>query len=456
MRPARAPAPAAARGGLALYELYRAASRAAAPAVLLWRRLQGLEHPTRWPERLGQPSAARPRPGSPLVWFHAVSLGEGMAALPVVRHCAGLHPGLPVLLTTTTLSSFEVIKDLLPDGVIYQFAPLDCPDAIDSFIGYWKPSLVLLMESELWPNLIMSAAAKGIAVALLNARMSLKSFNRWSVPLGLPLVTLMLSKLSLVAPLSTIQAVRFQLLHTPPGIIHFAGDLKYAVGDVNVMENEVNKINDLRQQFSNRPLWMAASIHRGEEQVILRVHEELIKIYPTLLLILVPRHPQDCKTFSLALKKQEVNFVLRSTKEVVSSGTRVYMVDTLGLCTGSPYERELRMLYRVTPVAVIGGSFLPGLAGHNISEAAAAGCAVVTGPHVGHFYHMLLDMWQINPLAVKQVAGEFKLLQTLKELLGDAETLGACQRAAKDAFSIMSHGVVNRVWNLVCRFAIDF
>jgi len=103
-----------------------------------------------------------------------------------------------------------------------------------------------------------------------------------------------------------------------------------AVGDVNVGENEVNKINDLRKQFSNRPLWMAASIHRGEEQVILRVHEELIKMYPTLLLILVPRHPQDCKNFSLALKKQEVNFVLRSTKEVVSSGTRVYMVDTLG------------------------------------------------------------------------------------------------------------------------------
>jgi 3-deoxy-D-manno-octulosonic-acid transferase len=223
--------------------------------------------------------------------------------------------------------------------------------------------------------------------------------------------------------------------------------IRIAVGDVNVGENEVNKINDLRQHFSNRPLWMAASIHRGEEQVILRVHEELIKMYPTLLLILVPRHPQDCKKFSLALKKQEVNFVLRSTKEVVSSGTRVYMVDTLG---------ELRMLYRVTSVAVIGGSFLPGLAGHNISEAAAAGCAVVTGPHVGHFYHMLLDMWQINPLAVKQVAGEFELLQTLKELLGDAETLGACQRAAKDAFSIMSHGVVNRVWNLVCRFAIDF
>ncbi|KAM0886088.1 hypothetical protein ACQ4PT_029917 [Festuca glaucescens] len=445
MRPAHAPA-SAARGGLALYELYRAASRAAAPAVLLWRRLRGLEHPSRWPERLGRPSAARPRPGSPLVWFHAVSLGEGMAALPVVRHCVRLHPGLPILLTTTTLSAFEVIKDLLPDAVIYQFAPLDCPDAIESFIGYWKPSLILLMESELWPNLIMSAAEKGIAVALLNARMSLKSFNRWSVRLGLPLVSLMLSKLSLVIPLSTIQAVRFQLLHTPPHKIHFAGDLKYAVGDVEAGEKELNTIKDLQQQFNHRTIWMAASIHKGEEEVILRVHHELIKTHPSLLLILVPRHPQDSKDVSLALKKQKVNFVLRSTKEVVSSNTRVYVVDTLG---------ELRMLYKVAPIAVVGGSFLPSLAGHNFSEAAAAGCAVLTGPHVGHFYHMLVELWQINPLAVKQLTGEVELLESLKEMLGDSKALEARQKAAKDSYSIMSDGVVNCVWNLVYMFAVD-
>ncbi|XP_006645044.3 probable 3-deoxy-D-manno-octulosonic acid transferase, mitochondrial isoform X2 [Oryza brachyantha] len=439
MRTARTPA-SAARGGRALYELYRTASRAAAPAALLWRRLRGLEHPSRWPERLGRPSAARPRPGSPLVWFHAVSLGEGMAALPVVRHCARLHPGLPILLTTTTLSSYEVMKDLLPDGVIYQFAPLDCPDAIESFMGYWKPNLILLMESELWPNLILSAAEKGIAVALLNARISMKSFNRWSLFPGLQLVSLMLSKLSLVIPLSTIQAVRFQLLHTPPQVIHFAGDLKYAVGDIDAGEKEITEIEDLQQQFCNRPIWMAASIHKGEDEIILRVHDELIKTYPTLLLILVPRHPQDSKNVSI---KQKVNFALRSTREVLSPNTSVYVVDTLG---------ELRMLYRVTPIAVIGGSFLPGLAGHNISEASAVGCAVLTGPHVGHFYHMLVEMWQINPLAVKQVTGEFELLEALKQLLGDSKALEACQRAAKDAFSIMSDGVVTRVWNLVRTF----
>uniref|UniRef100_A0A0A9F125 3-deoxy-d-manno-octulosonic-acid transferase, putative n=1 Tax=Arundo donax TaxID=35708 RepID=A0A0A9F125_ARUDO len=159
--------------------------------------------------------------------------------------------------------------------------------------------------------------------------MSLKSFNHWSVPLGLPLVSLMLSKLSLVVPLSTIQAVRFQLLHTPPGIIHFAGDLKYAVGDVDAGKNEVNAIKDLQQQFGNRPVWMAASIHRGEEEVILQAHDELIKVYPTLLLILVPRHPQDSKNISLALKKRKVNFMLRSTRKVLSSKTSIYIVDTL-------------------------------------------------------------------------------------------------------------------------------
>uniref|UniRef100_A0A0D9V7Z5 Amino acid transporter transmembrane domain-containing protein n=1 Tax=Leersia perrieri TaxID=77586 RepID=A0A0D9V7Z5_9ORYZ len=236
----------------------------------------------------------------------------------------------------------EVMKDLLPDGVIYQFAPLDYPDAIESFIGYWKPNLILLMESELWPNLILSATEKG----------------------------------------STIQAVRFQLLHTPPQIIHFAGDLKYAVGDIDAGEKEVSAIEDLQQQFNNRPIWMAASIHKGED------------------------------------------------------------------------ESELRMLYRVTPIAVIGGSFLSGLAGHNISEAAAVGCAVMTGPHVGHFYHMLVEMWQINPLAVKQITGEFELLEALKQLLGDSKSLEECQRAAKDAFSVMSDGVVNRVWNLIRTFII--
>nr|XP_010909884.1 probable 3-deoxy-D-manno-octulosonic acid transferase, mitochondrial isoform X3 [Elaeis guineensis] len=372
----------AVRGKLA-YGLYRVATLAGAPLIYLhlhWRRLRGLEHPSRWPERFGRPSL--PRPPGPLLWFHAVSLGEGLAAIPVIKHCVGQHPGFVVLMTTTTTSAFEVIKDRLPNGVIYQLAPVDFPLVVDAFLGYWKPVAVLLMESELWPNLIISASEKGITVALLNARMSSRSLKRWSGPIALPLISFMLSKLSLIVPLSTVEAIRFQLLHASPSIINFAGDLKYAVGDFDILEKEGMKIKDLQLQLAERPTWMAASLHKGEE------------------------------------------------------------------------EGELRMLYRVTPIAVIGGSFLPGLAGHNLSEAAAAGCAVLTGPYIGHFSNMLAEMLQSDCLSVLQVGGNIELFEALEQLLGDVKALGARQEAARRAFSAVSNGVVNRVWNLISHYVL--
>lgn len=137
--------------------------------------------------------------------------------------------------------------------------------AMENFLVYWTPVAVILMESELWPNLIISASRKGIAVALLNARMSYKSFRRWLLKISLPLISLMLSKFSLIVALSTAEAIRFQLLNAPPFIIHFAGDLKYAVGDLQLSQNECRSITHLKLQLYKRPVWMAASIHRGEE-----------------------------------------------------------------------------------------------------------------------------------------------------------------------------------------------
>ncbi|MQM16216.1 hypothetical protein Taro_049177, partial [Colocasia esculenta] len=210
--------------GSAAYRLYRAAGRAASPLLYLllrWRRLRGLEHPFRWRERLGEPSCPRPPLGTPLLWFHAVSLGEGLAAIPVIRRCVQQRPDVAVLMTTTTVSAFNVIKDRLPSGIIYQFAPLDTSAAVDNFLGYWSPDAIFLMESELWPNLILSAAEKG----------------------------------------STTEAIRFQLLQASPFIIHFA-----AVGDFDVPEKEPILLEDLKLQVANRPVWMASSIHNGEEE----------------------------------------------------------------------------------------------------------------------------------------------------------------------------------------------
>ncbi|KAJ4980215.1 hypothetical protein NE237_010995 [Protea cynaroides] len=427
--------------GKYVYMVYRTLSCGLSPLLYLHvqcRRLRGLEHPQRWRERLGRPSL--PRPPGPLLWFHAVSLGEGMAAIPIIKRCIQQRPDLTILMTTTTTSAFNVIKDRLPNGVVYQFAPLDTPSAMDTFLCYWVPNAIFLIESELWPNLILGASRKGIVVALLNARMSAKSFKFWTAPLAFPLISLMLSRFSLIAPISTIEAIQFQLLQARPFTINFAGDLKYAVGNVDASERESTCVEDLQLQIANRPLWMAASIHKGEDEVMLGAHNVLVKMYPNMLTIIVPRHPQEGRQIAMEVQKEGLNVVLRSSGEKILPSTNIYVVDTLG---------ELSFLYRLTPIAVIGGSFLPDLAGHNISEAAAAGCAVLTGHHVGHFSHMVLEMQRSNPSSVMKVSGKLELVNALKELLGNAEVLEARRMAAKQAFFALSSGIITNIWNLI-------
>ncbi|KAK9123997.1 hypothetical protein Sjap_013599 [Stephania japonica] len=446
------------------YMAYRAVTYSLSPFLYLhlqWRRLKGLEHPLRWPERLARPSL--PRPPGPLLYFHAVSLGEGMAAIPLINHCTVQRPDLNVLMTTATNSAFDVIKDRLPNSVLYQFAPLDTPAAMDSFLGYWRPNAVILMESELWPNLILGASKKGIIVALLNARVSKKSFSRWSGTIAQSLLVLMLSKFSLIIPLSTLQAINFQLLHAPPFVINFVGDLKYgmpthlintvgpatdeayantfsATGETDDSEKTNAEIKDLQLQLSNRQVWMASSIHDGEEEVILEVHKDLLQKYPDLITIIVPRHPQQRKKISLALKREGLEAVFRSHEKKIMPSTNVYVTDTLG---------ELRSLYRLTPIAVMGGSFIPGLAGHNFSEAAAAGCAILTGCHIGHFSHMVASMLRLNSMAVLQVSGSTELSEALEELFSNTDSLEARRAAAKQAARALSNGIVERVWNLI-------
>ncbi|EXC33896.1 hypothetical protein L484_012784 [Morus notabilis] len=391
----------AATKGKLVYTIYRALTYSLSPLLYLhlrWRQHRGLEHPLRWPERLGR--ASLPRPPGPLVWFHAVSLGEGLTAIPVIKECIRRRPDLNILMTTTTTSAFEVIKNRLPNGVIYQFAPLDTPATMDAFLGYWKPNAIVMMESELWPNLIMDASRKG----------------------------------------SNIQAINFQLLLAPPSIFHFSGDLKFAVEESDISEGEMRSIESLKVQLAHRQVWMASSIHKGEEEVILAAHNMLMQGHPHLVTIIVPRHPQHGQDIAQELQKKGQGVALRSRGDKLISGTNIYVVDTLG---------ELRHLYRTTPIAVIGGSFLPGFGGHNISEAAAAGCAVLTGPYVGHFSDMILDMQRLNPLSVLQVSGKSELEQALELLFRDDEVLEARRVAAKQAYETLSSGIVARVWNLL-------
>ncbi|XP_027173533.1 probable 3-deoxy-D-manno-octulosonic acid transferase, mitochondrial isoform X2 [Coffea eugenioides] len=390
--------------GELIYKIYRAFSYGLSPMInlhLRWRKFRGLEHPKRWTERFGRPSL--PRPAGPLVWFHAVSLGEGMAAIPVIKCCLTRRPDVTVLMTSTTLSAFEVIKKELPANVIYQFAPVDAPAAVEAFLGYWKPNAIILIESELWPNLIIGAAKEG----------------------------------------SNKQAIQFQLLQAPPLVINFSGDLKYAVEDTTLAGD--NGLEELQEQLKHRKVWMASSLHRGEDKIMLRVHKALKEIYPDMLTIIVPRHLEVGQEIVLELQRKGISVALRSRSDKLSLGTETYVVDTLG---------ELRELYRLTPIAVIGGSFLPGLAGHNISEAAVAGCAVLTGHYLGHFNHMVQEMQRLNPSSVLQVSGDM-LVEALIELFSDAELLETRRAAAKQAYHALSNGVVENMWRLVQFHILD-
>ncbi|XP_024984335.1 probable 3-deoxy-D-manno-octulosonic acid transferase, mitochondrial isoform X1 [Cynara cardunculus var. scolymus] len=431
----------ATKGGELVYMIYKAVTHGLTPLINLhirWRKFRGLEHPLRWPERLGRPSISRP-PG-PLIWFHAVSLGEGMCVVPVIKRCVERRSDVTVLMTTTTTSAFEVLKTLLPCGVIYQFAPVDTPAAVNAFLGYWKPYALVLVESELWPNLVLGASANGVMLALLNARMSTKSFNNWSRPVVRLLTSLMLSKFSLIVPLSNIQAIQLQLLQAPPFVINFSGDLKLGIGELVNKTKNMRNMEDLQGKVAGRCVWMASSIHRGEEEVMLHVHRGLMQKHPNILAIIVPRHPHLGQKIALDLQKEGVNVALRSHGDSLTSETSIYVVDTLG---------ELREFYGLTPIAVIGGSFLPGFTGHNFSEAAAAGCAVLTGQHVGHFSHMAMAMQQLNPLSVTQVGGGMELEEILDKLVSNPEILEARRVAAKQAFHALSSGVVENAWTLL-------
>ncbi|CAI0469455.1 unnamed protein product [Linum tenue] len=257
-----------------------------------------------------------------------------MAAIPVFRQCARRRPGLTILMITTTMSAFCEIGSNCSLFRLNQFCPVDTPAAIDAFLCYWKPSAVILLESELWPNLIMVSSTKGIPLTLLNARMSVKSFKFWSA-WALPLISLMLSKFALIIPLSTTQAIRFQLLQAPPSIINFAGDLKYVV-EHDMSKRNIASTEDLKEQPSDRHVWMAASVHRGEEQVILAVHRLLVRRYPDLVTIIVPRHLQLAHHIVEELQKEGLHVALRSRKQKITARGLVYMVDTLGLLLNSP------------------------------------------------------------------------------------------------------------------------
>lgn len=347
-----------------MYKLYQLISLLIYPFIrilLLIRILKGKEDSSRYKEKLGITSVKRP--SGKLIWFHAASIGEFNAILPIIKEIDEKYPKINILLTTVTLTSANIAKNNLPNKVISQFMPFDCINIVKKFISYWQPNLVIWTESELWPNII-NMAHKQCPLLLINARISLKSFSRWY--LAPKFANFILSKFSLILAQSYETKSLFEKLGIKDVLC--IGNLKYMAANFVFDENELAKIKD---QIKNRIVLMAASTHPGEEEIFATTHINLKKQYPQLLTIIAPRHPNRIDEVKNTLSN--LNVITRSSKEAINSSTDILLVDTIG---------EFGLFFRLSEVVCIGGSWKK--IAHSFIEAAKLKNLVIFGPNMNN------------------------------------------------------------------------
>ena len=335
--------------------------------LMHWRAKKGKEDPLRLGERKG--IASIPRPNKPILWIHAVSVGETQAALKIIESLKQVHPTHQILLTTNTMGSYKLIQTLKDTTLLHQFIPFDSPPWVKRFLEYWKPEIALFMESELWPNLILETHTKGIPLLLLNGRISGTSFKRWQK--NPQLISPLLQKFSMCLVHDDVQDVRFKSLGA--GHVKIIGDLKLCSNPLSYEEAAYARLK------STRPSWLAASIHRSDLSVIIDTHKELLKTYPNLLLWLVPRHPERVPLMQGILHTSGLTTTCHTQGHPPSSTTQVYIVDEIG---------SMGLFYRLTDICFVGGSLQPGHhGGHNPLEPARLGSAVLFGPEMTNCRH---------------------------------------------------------------------
>jgi len=405
--------------GLSL-KAYRALTRLAAPfapLIVAWRTRRGKEEPGRQPERYGLASA--PRPPGFLAWFHAASVGEANVALPVIETIAAERPEVRMLLTTVTVTSARLARTRLPRGVLHQYVPLDNQAFVRRFLRHWRPDLAVLVESEIWPNLVLETKAQDIPLLLINGRMSTSSFKRWRRQPGLsrPLF----SAFDLVLAQNGSLAERFAQLG-----VYRALDVGNLKADAPPPRADPHGQRKLDAALSGRAVWLAASTHPGEDETVMAAHLKMRAARPDLLTIIVPRHPERGPLIAEQLKLANLIVALRSEGKLPEASTDIYVADTIG---------ELGLFYALAPVAFIGGS-LAERGGQNPVEAIKLGAAVLTGPNWQNFRDSYGELLRAG--GCKEVSDAASLAEAALNLLEDAPARRAMTERAARAIAAMS------------------
>lgn len=387
------------------------------------REARGKEDPARIQERFGYTGATRP--DGKLIWIHAASVGEVMSTLLLIDKLAAKLPKANFLVTSGTVTSAKVLASRLPPRTRHQFVPVDVASCVDRFLDHWHPDMALWIESEFWPNLLTALGARKIPAALLNARMSEKSQRHWAW------VQSWMAELLGVFSLCLTQTEAAQTTMQKLGgkNVAYVGNLKFAALP---LPDDTAARTKLATALGQRPVWLLASSHPGEDALALKTHQALRQEYPNLLTIIAPRHPVRGKEIAMLATQQGLTVAQRSLNVLPTPETAIYLADTLG---------ELGILYRLSPICCVGGSFVP-VGGHNPIEPALLGCAIACGSLMTNFSEVADQMGTAK--AIQHVADGDGLTTFVRTMLRDP---AAAQKmvAAAHAYANAQGAVHDRV-----------
>lgn len=340
---------------------------------LLYKSRQSHGYRKRWRERFGWFDAPKQKGG---IWVHAVSVGETIAAIPMIKALQKAYPEKPIIITSMTPTGSERVRALFHDSVFHVYVPYDFPGAVKRFLRKVQPSMLILMETELWPNCLHYCAKQKVPVLLANARLSERSY------LGYrrikKVAATMLSEITLIGAQAQPDADRFIKLGAAANKVIVTGSMKF---DISIASQVHEQAAELRRALgADRSIWIAASTHENEEEHVLKAFQKIRQRVPDALLILVPRHPERFPKVAELCRKQGYQVVCRSQQQACTSSTNIYLGDTMG---------ELLILYGASDMAFVGGSLVP-IGGHNMLEPAALAVPSITGPNYFNFSTIVL------------------------------------------------------------------
>ena len=402
------------------------------PLLLLRLWLRGRKNPG-YRERIGERFGyISQQVQQNCIWIHAVSVGESQATQPLVRWFREHYPETAIVISTTTPTGADRVRDLYQQEVTHLYFPFDMPGAVNRVLERLQPQILIIMETEIWPNLLHICKRRALPVVLANARLSADSAKGYQRVAGMTREAL--QGFSAIAVQNPADAQRFIDLGAVKQDVHLCGSIKF---DVRIPASVREQGALLKAACgAQRPVWIAASTHAGEEEIVLRVHQQLMQRYADALLILTPRHPERFDSVAAMIEKSGLSSSRRSEIPVCKPGISVYLGDTMG---------ELTVFYAASDIAFVGGS-LASIGGHNVLEPASLGLPVIVGPHMTNFLSITTLLEEAG--ALSQVDDEAALLLMLEQIFDDADMRHAMGQSGIDVVQA-NQGALNCVSTVI-------